>query len=162
MTARIHSYLEALMLSEDEPLALAEGERLFHEGEPGHQMYIVRSGTLELRLGRRLLEVVGPGGVVGEMSLVDPAPRSATAVAGPGCSVVAIDEGMFHSLVRAVPNLALEVMGIMARRLRRGNLAGAPRAMRARKPTDRSPTAAPRRPTPSPVKRRSAAPRKAS
>ena len=137
-TARVHSYLEALMLCHDQPLALAEGQKLFDEGEPGHQMYIVRSGTLELRLGRRVLEIVGPGGVVGEMSLVDPAPRSATAVAGPGCSVVAIDEVMFHDLVKAVPNLALEVMGVMARRLRKGNATQASASPVApRKPTTR-------------------------
>lgn len=121
MTARAHSYLEALMLAEDRPIALRPGEVLFRQGETASQMYIVREGTLELRLGRRLLESVGPGGVVGEMSLVDPAPRSASALAVSACSVVAIDEATFHNLVRAVPSLALEVMRIMARRLRRGN-----------------------------------------
>jgi len=131
------------MLCDDQPQSLAEGQQLFHEGEPGHQMYIVRSGTLELRLGRRVLEVVGPGGVVGEMSLVDPAPRSATAVAGPGCSVVAIDEGTFHSLVKAVPSLALEVMGVMARRLRKGNAARATKALAPRRPAGRRTTARP-------------------
>lgn len=149
-TARVHSYLEALMLCQDQPLPLAEGQKLFDEGEPGHQMYIVRSGTLELRLGQRVLEVVGPGGVVGEMSLIDPAPRSATAVAGPSCSVVAIDEATFHTLVKAVPSLALEVMGVMARRLRKGNQAHAADASAngLRKPARRTaPRAAARRRT---------------
>ena len=121
MATRIHSYLEALMLSEERPRQLAAGELLFRAGEIGREMYIVRSGTVELRLGKRLLEVVEPGGVVGEMALIDPAPRSASAVAGPGCSVVAIDEQLFNQLVKSVPSLALEMMRILARRLRRGN-----------------------------------------
>lgn len=121
MATRIHSYFEALMLSEERPRQLAAGELLFRAGEIGREMYIVRSGTVELRLGTRLLEVVEPGGVVGEMALIDPAPRSASAVAGPGCSVVAIDEQLFNQLVKSVPSLALEMMRILARRLRRGN-----------------------------------------
>lgn len=121
MATRIHSYFEALMLSEERPRQLAAGELLFRSGEAGREMYIVRSGTVELRLGTRLLEVVEPGGVVGEMALIDPAPRSASAVAGPGCSVVAIDEQLFNQLVKSVPSLALEMMRILARRLRRGN-----------------------------------------
>lgn len=139
MATRIHSYFEALMLSEERPRQLAAGELLFRAGETGREMYIVRSGTVELRLGKRLLEVVEPGGVVGEMALIDPAPRSASAVAGPGCSVVAIDEQLFNQLVKSVPSLALEMMRILARRLRRGNetRASAPASKPGRRPAPR-------------------------
>jgi len=116
---RIHSYLEALMLVDDKPLSLTDGQVLFREGEPGQHMYIVRSGKLELRSGRRVLEAVGPGGLVGEMALIDPAPRSATAVARGACVVAAVDANTFDQLVQRVPRLALEVMRIMTRRLRR-------------------------------------------
>jgi CRP-like cAMP-binding protein len=116
---RIHSYLEALMLVEDRPRSLAGGEVLFREGEAGDEMYIVRSGRLELRAGGRQLELVGPGGLVGEMALIDPAPRSATAVARGRCVVVAVNADTFDELVKLVPRLALEVMRIMTRRLRR-------------------------------------------
>lgn len=148
MATRIHSYLEALMLSEEQPRQLAAGELLFRSGETGREMYIVRSGTVELRLGTRLLEVVGPGGVVGEMALIDPAPRSASAVAGPGCSVVAIDEQLFSRLVKSVPSLALEMMRILARRLRRGNetRAAAPAKKAARRPAAKKTAAGGRKP----------------
>jgi CRP-like cAMP-binding protein len=139
MATRIHSCLEALMLSEERPRRLAAGELLFQAGETGREMFIVRTGTVELRLGRRLLEAVGPGGVVGEMALIDPAPRSASAVAGEGCSVVAIDEQLFGQLVRTVPSLALEMMRILARRLRRGNESRAARTRLARKPVPQRP-----------------------
>jgi CRP-like cAMP-binding protein len=55
------------------------------------------------------------------MALVDAAPRSATAVAGPDCSLVLVDVATFNDLVRKVPGLGLEVMKVMARRLRRTN-----------------------------------------
>ena len=121
------------MLVEDRPLSLAGGEVLFREGEAGEHMYIVRSGKLELRAGGRSLELVGPGGLVGEMALIDPAPRSATAVARGRCVVVAVNADTFDELVKRVPSLALEVMRIMTRRLRRTTpLAGRgkPRAAR--------------------------------
>jgi CRP-like cAMP-binding protein len=116
---QIRTYVEALMLTDDEPLALARGQVLFVEGQPSDgRMYIVRTGSLELKVGRRKLESVEPGGIVGEMALIDPAPRSATAAAGRDCSVTAVNEATFHKLVKLVPGLAVDVMRIMARRLR--------------------------------------------
>jgi CRP-like cAMP-binding protein len=115
----VKSYVEALMALEEEPLRLEPGQVLFGIGDPGHDMYIVRTGTVDLRVGDTLLETVGTGGILGELALVDPAPRSATAVAGRDCSLVRIDEATFNDLVRRVPGLALDVMKVMARRLRR-------------------------------------------
>ncbi len=119
--AEIHSYMEALLHSEERPSTYVAGQVVFAEGEPGTAMYIVRTGSVELRAGDRFLERLGPGGVLGEMALVDPAPRSATAVAAEDCSLVVIDREVFDNLVRKVPGFALEVMRIMAARLRRSN-----------------------------------------
>jgi CRP-like cAMP-binding protein len=96
----------------------------FSAGESGREMFIVRTGHVDLRIGDTLLETVGQGGIFGELALVDPAPRSATAVAGPDCSLVLVDAGSFNDLVRKVPGLGLEVMKVMARRLRRTNPTG--------------------------------------
>ncbi len=135
---QIRTYVEALMLTDEKPLSLAPGQVLFVEGQPSDgRMYIVRTGSLELRLGRRKLETVEPGGVVGEMALIDPAPRSATAVGGPDCTLAAVDETTFRQLAKRVPGLALEVMRIMVRRLRRTTarqaVAGASRKPAARR-----------------------------
>lgn len=119
--AEIHSYMEALMLSEQEPILFEDGQVVFEAGEPGSEMYIVRSGSVDLRIGAALLERVHAGGILGELALVDPAPRSATAVAGVDCSLVAIREDTFRSLVKQVPGFSLEVMRVMARRLRQSN-----------------------------------------
>jgi len=117
----IHSYMEALMLAEEDPILLEPGQTLFEQGEPGRDMYIVRTGFVLLRVGGSEVEQVARGGLLGEMALIDPAPRSASAVAGENCSVVAITEGTFHALVKQVPGFALEVMRSMARRLRQSN-----------------------------------------
>jgi CRP-like cAMP-binding protein len=117
----VKTYLETLMELDEAPLRVEAGKVIFATGDAGREMFIVRTGSVELHLGSTLLETVGQGGIFGELALVDPAPRSATAVAGPECTLVLVDETTFVDLVRRVPGLALEVMRVMARRLRRTN-----------------------------------------
>jgi len=117
----VKSYTEALMTLDEAPLELDPGQVIFSAGDAGREMFIVRTGSVDLRIGDTLLETVGQGGIFGELALVDPAPRSATAVAGPDCTLVLLDVASFTDLVRQVPGLALEVMKVMARRLRRTN-----------------------------------------
>jgi CRP/FNR family cyclic AMP-dependent transcriptional regulator len=123
---QVRSYLQALMAVDDRPLQLKEGEILFEQGEQGKEMYVVRTGSVRLKSGERILEEVGPGGMIGEMALIDASPRSATAIAGPECSVTKINEYTLHELVKRVPGLSLEIMRIMAERLRRANAATPP------------------------------------
>jgi len=120
----VKTYLETLMALDEAPLKLEPGQVIFSAGDAGREMFIVRAGSVDLRIGDTLLETVGQGGIFGEMALVDPAPRSATAVAGPDCALVLVDVAAFNDLVRRVPGLALEVMRVMAGRLRRTNPAG--------------------------------------
>jgi CRP/FNR family transcriptional regulator, cyclic AMP receptor protein len=118
---QVRTYLELLMKTEDRPAVFEAGQVVFEAGQPGDKMYVVQSGSVELRSGERLLETVGVGGVLGELALVDQEPRSATAVAVEPSRLVAIDQEYFMLLVKKVPGFALEVMRIMSRRLRRVN-----------------------------------------
>jgi CRP-like cAMP-binding protein len=115
----VRSYFQTLMAIDDRPRTFQEGDVIFEEGSPGKEMYIVRTGTVLLRRGDRTLEEVGPGGVIGEMALIDSSPRSARAVAGVDCSVTIMNEYTLLELVKKVPGLSLEIMRIMAGRLRR-------------------------------------------
>lgn len=95
------------------------GETVFMEGEPGDTMYVVLEGHVEIRVGEKALEVAGPGTVIGEMALINLSTRSATAIAQDDCTLVPVDEEQFLSLVLRRPRFALNVMEIMANRLRR-------------------------------------------
>lgn len=117
----VKTYLEALMALDEAPLKMDPGQVVFSAGERGREMFIVRTGTVDLKIDDTVIETVGQGGVFGELALVDPAPRSATAVAGPGCTLVMVEERSFNDLLRRVPGLGLEIMRVMARRLRRAN-----------------------------------------
>ncbi len=119
--SEVKTYVQALMAIEEAPIKLDPGQVIFSAGDTGHQMFIVRTGTVELRIGDTVIETVGQGGIFGELALVDPAPRSATAVAGQHCTLVMVEQRSFNDLLRRVPGVGLEIMKVMARRLRRAN-----------------------------------------
>jgi CRP-like cAMP-binding protein len=119
----VKTYVEALMAVDEAPLKLEPGQVIFSAGDRGREMFIVRTGCVELMIDGTVVETVEQGGVFGELALVDPAPRSATAIAGPDCSLVLVEAHSFNDLLRRVPGLGLEIMRVMARRLRRANQA---------------------------------------
>ncbi|WP_419876147.1 SLC13 family permease [Candidatus Pristimantibacillus sp. PTI5] len=94
----------AKLLGMLEKQAFAAGTRLFRQGDPGDQMFIIEHGTIELFSSaddqvRRSLAVLGAGEVVGEMALLTGETRSAEAVAAEDCVLYVIDSKMFDRLV---------------------------------------------------------------
>jgi CRP-like cAMP-binding protein len=102
--------------------SFCQGQIIFREGDPGDQMYIVAEGQIDIMTDDQLLETVNPGGILGEMALIDDKPRSATAVARTDCVLTLISRRHFLTLVERTPLFALQVMRIMAERLRRANI----------------------------------------
>jgi CRP-like cAMP-binding protein len=100
---------------------IAAGEQLFALGDAGEHAYVVTEGAIELELHGRILETVEPGGIFGEMALIDKRERSTTARAKSDSKVVPIDQRRFLYLVHNTPFFAIEVMEVMASRLRRMN-----------------------------------------
>ena len=97
------------------------GDVIFKEGDPATELFVIADGEVEIRLGNRVLEKLGRYGIFGEMALIDAAPRSASAVAVTGAKLVAVAEKQFLFLVSNTPFFALNVMCVMARRLRAMN-----------------------------------------
>jgi CRP-like cAMP-binding protein len=102
-------------------LEVEAGEILFRRHDDGDVMYAVIEGQIDLTLEDRVVEAVGPGGILGEMALIDTAPRSATATARIKSRVARVDRKHFEFLVHEHPTFALQVMGVMADRLRHLN-----------------------------------------
>ena len=87
-------------------------------------MYVVQDGTADILVGGKVVATVGPGEVVGEMSLIDAsAPRSAAVVARTDCELVPVDERRFLFLVQQTPYFGLELIRVLARRLRKQDFA---------------------------------------
>ncbi|UJP40163.1 Crp/Fnr family transcriptional regulator [Cellulomonas palmilytica] len=108
------------------PLEMVRGDVLFHEGEPGDRLYIVRDG--KIKLGRRstdgrenLLAVLGPGEMFGELSMFDPGPRTATATVVADAVLLELDHDELVRWLADKPDVARHLLQALARRLRRTN-----------------------------------------
>jgi CRP-like cAMP-binding protein len=106
---------------ESNPRICEPGETIFRAYDMGAEMYVVLEGEVELSIDGKVLEVLGPGEPFGEMALIDQAPRVATAVAKTACKLAVIPEKRFLFMVAQTPHFALQIMKVMADRLRRMN-----------------------------------------
>lgn len=95
------------------------GQAVFTAGEPGCLMYILMSGTAEIIVHDKVVEVAEPGAMLGEMAMIDEENRSATVVAKTECKILPVDRARFHFLVQETPNFAVYVMKVIASRLRK-------------------------------------------
>ncbi len=102
----------------DEVVSFPTGHVLFRQGQEGDVMYVVKEGQIDILLGSRLVETVGAGGIVGEMALLDDTVRTATAVVRSACKVVPITKRRLLFMLDETPQFALQIMQIMAERLR--------------------------------------------
>ncbi|MGH8724939.1 MAG: cyclic nucleotide-binding domain-containing protein [Burkholderiales bacterium] len=94
------------------------GKVIMVAGQTGALMYVVLEGRIGIQIRGATIERVGPGGVFGEMALVDQSPRSANAVAETDCALLAINRSVFLNLVKSDPTFGISLLGAMAERLR--------------------------------------------
>jgi CRP-like cAMP-binding protein len=97
------------------------GEVIFKLGDPASEFFVIQSGKVDIRLGNRLLGTLSDRDIFGEMALIDAAPRSATAIAASDVKLVPVAEKQFLFLVSRTPHFALNIMRVLARRLRAQN-----------------------------------------
>jgi len=102
-------------------IRIQAGEALFREGDVGNQMFVLETGTADVLVHGRIVETLEHGSIVGEMGLVSPGPHSASVIARTDCEFVAVDEKRFQFLVQQTPYFAIQVMRMMAERLRATN-----------------------------------------
>jgi CRP/FNR family transcriptional regulator, cyclic AMP receptor protein len=114
------------LIASMQPVHVARGEVLFHEGEPGDRLYVIRTG--KIKLGRRssdgrenLLAVLGPGEMFGELSLFDLGPRTATATGVADAVVMELGHEELVGWLEQNPGVAKHLLGALGRRLRRTN-----------------------------------------
>ncbi len=106
-----------------EEVQVPEGQVLFNYGEPGDCLYVIRSGKAEVFFkddtGTRIvLEVAGSGDVVGELSLLDGGPRTASVVVTEKLDALRLDRTDLDQFLRTHPAAAIDLMSSMGRRLR--------------------------------------------
>lgn len=99
------------------------GDVLFHYGDPGHSMYVVTAGQVELAIRTKtgedmVLATRAENEFFGEISLMDGGPRTATARAISAVKVLEIDRVDLQALIRAQPDAGLHLLSATGSRLR--------------------------------------------
>jgi CRP/FNR family transcriptional regulator, cyclic AMP receptor protein len=99
------------------------GETIFRLGDPGDCLYVVRQGRVEIFVkettGERIVfTIVEPGDLFGELAIFDNGPRSANAVALEDSEMLVLDREALHLFIRSKPDAAMDLMAVMAKRIR--------------------------------------------
>lgn len=94
---------------------------IFPEGNPADHLYVILSGEVELSLHGNMLEVEKTGGFIGEMALLDSAVRSATATALTDVKLARLDRDQLAGLMHENTEFSLQIMAVLANRLRAVN-----------------------------------------
>jgi uncharacterized membrane protein len=102
------------------------GQQLFHERDAGGICYVIRSGRIELSIidennEKLVVDVLEPGELCGELSLLDGGSRSTTAVALTDVETLALERPEFTDFLRSQPDVALDVLTALAKRIRRAD-----------------------------------------
>ena len=109
-----------------QPVDFPRGHTVFAEGEPGDRLYIIISG--KVKIGRRspdgrenLLTIMGPSDMFGELSVFDPGPRTSSATAVTDVRLATMDRDALKEWINKRPEIAEQLLWVLARRLRRTN-----------------------------------------
>jgi CRP/FNR family cyclic AMP-dependent transcriptional regulator len=108
------------------PVDFPRRHTVFAEGQPGDRLYIIISG--KVKLGRRssdgrqnILAVMGPSDMFGELSVFDPGPRTSSATTITKVRAVSMDRDALKAWIAERPEIAEQLLRVLARRLRRTN-----------------------------------------
>lgn len=102
---------------------LCEGDVLMRRGEPGNSLFMVNEGwfkivTEDAQGGELIINKTAPGETIGEMALLDEAPRSASAIALTPARVLELKKDAFYQILDQRPDVALTIIRGLSSRLR--------------------------------------------
>ncbi len=98
------------------------GDTIFSESEPGHEMYIIKSGRVKVIRNKdseeQLLSILGPGSSFGEMALIEAKPRSATVLAVEKTEVLMVTYTDLEQVLSSKPEFLFKLIQVFCRRIR--------------------------------------------
>jgi CRP-like cAMP-binding protein len=97
---------------------VAAGTVLIREGDPGRECFVIENGTAKAELAGGTATTMGPGEVVGELALLDQAPRSATVTAESDMRLLVLSSREFATLIDDHPSVRRNVLAAVASRIR--------------------------------------------
>ncbi|MCH7662705.1 MAG: cyclic nucleotide-binding domain-containing protein [Chloroflexi bacterium] len=104
-------------------VSLEKNDTLFHQGDPGDALYLIRSGWVKVvkevaEEGEVVLNHIGPGGIIGEMAMIDHAPRSSGIVAISDVEMLKLKSDDFLNMLNEQPMMTLPIIRSVSKRLR--------------------------------------------
>ena len=96
----------------------AKGFTMLKQGDSGREAFIILSGKVTVKRSGKKVATLGTGTVVGELSLFDHGPRTATVICDTECQVLVISRGKFLAVIDKVPALRHKLFGALALRIR--------------------------------------------
>ena len=109
--------LERIARSGDE-VKMTAGTLLLDQGQTGREAFVVLDGAVTIKRNNRKMTTLGSGAIVGELSLLDHGPRTATAVCDTDCTLFVISQRHFLAVLDEVPALAHKLLAALAGRIR--------------------------------------------
>lgn len=109
--------LEKIAKSSDE-ITMPAGSLLVDQGQTGREAFIVLEGQVTVRRNGKRVGDFGPGTVVGELSLLDHGPRTATVNCATDCTLLLLDQRHFLGVLDSVPALTHKILASLAGRIR--------------------------------------------
>jgi CRP-like cAMP-binding protein len=115
--------LSASLFGQARTVRLAAQQMLFVAGDPGDGCYQVEEGLLKVVAlspsgSERILAILGPGALVGELSMIDGLPRSASVAAIREAKLSFVSRSVFDAVARSEPEIYRHITALLARRLR--------------------------------------------
>jgi CRP/FNR family cyclic AMP-dependent transcriptional regulator len=113
----------AALAAELDVVHFSAGDTIFHYGDPGDSLYVIRSGEVEIFVkddtGERiLLETARAGDFFGELSMLDGGPRNASVIATQQVESLRLTRDDLQKFLRLQPSAALDMLAATGRRLR--------------------------------------------
>ena len=109
--------LRALAAAVDE-VTVAAGTVLCQQGDTGRECFVLMSGEVDVVIDEVCVATLGPGQVVGELSMLDHGPRTATVIAHTNAELFVIPRRRFKVLMERVPPLGSALMVALSQRIR--------------------------------------------
>ncbi|RLE24499.1 MAG: hypothetical protein DRJ50_04565 [Actinobacteria bacterium] len=109
--------LEKVAKASDE-ITMTAGTLVVDQGQTGREAFVVLDGNVTVKRNNRKIATLGPGSVVGELSLLDHGPRTATAVCETDCTLLVIDQRRFLGVIDDVPSISHKLLAALASRIR--------------------------------------------
>ena len=93
---------------------VSKGHVLAQQGDVGREMFVLVEGQATVKRNNRKITTIGPGSAVGELSLLDRGPRTATVTCDTDCTVLVLGAREFSALLDEVPSLTHKILGRLA------------------------------------------------